>query len=75
MENTSQRALIPLEQAVIPFHGKQIIAVRLQDNRTAATLNSLCTLLGILPHGQMRRIKKDNSYSRSNPFLGDEVAS
>jgi hypothetical protein len=59
MENTSQQALIPLEQALIPFHGGQILAVRLPDNRIAATLTSLCTMLAIHPESQVRRIRRN----------------
>lgn len=59
METTPQQAPIPLEQAIIPFHGSQILAVRLPDNRVASTLNSLCTMLGIHPESQVRHIRKN----------------
>jgi hypothetical protein len=59
MENIPQQALIPREQDVILFHGNEILAVRLPDDRIAATLNSLCAVLGILPHGQIQRIRRD----------------
>ena len=59
MENTPQQAIVPLEQPPIPFHAGKILAVHLPDNRVAATLNSLCNLLGILRHGQARRIQRD----------------
>jgi hypothetical protein len=59
VEKTSQQAIIPLEQALIPFHSGQVLAVLLPDDRMAATLNSLCALLGIRPESQARRVRRD----------------
>ena len=58
MGDTFQQVLIPLEQAIIWFHGYELVAVRLPDNRVAAVLNSLCAMLGIRTHGQARRIRR-----------------
>ncbi len=58
MEDTFQQVLIPLQQAIIFFHGYEILAVRLPNNRIAAALSSLCAMLGIRPHGQAGRIRR-----------------
>ena len=59
MDHTPQQALIPLEQAIIEFHGNEVLAVHLSDDRVAATLHALCAILAILPHGQIQRIRRD----------------
>ncbi len=46
--------LVPVQQALIPFHGSEILAVRLSDERVVANFKSLCTLLGIRSDGQAR---------------------
>ena len=53
------KVLVPLEQALIPFHESEILAIRLPDGRVAATLNSLCKMLKLARHGQMERIRRD----------------
>lgn len=64
MDNTSEHALIPLKQAVVLFHGSEILAVRLPDNRIAATINSLCAILEIRPEGQVRRIRRHKDLAK-----------
>ncbi len=63
MENIPQQAPIPLEQAIIPFHGNQVLAMRLPDDRVAATLSSLCAMLGIRPESQARRVRRSKGLS------------
>jgi len=53
--------LVPVQQALIPFHGSEILAVRLPDDRVAASLNSLCKMLNLARHGQMERIRRDKN--------------
>lgn len=64
MSNKSNQAIIPLEEAVIPFHNGEILAVRLPDNLIAAVLSSLCALLGITTRGQTLRIRRDEELSK-----------
>ncbi|HEU5199243.1 MAG TPA: phage antirepressor N-terminal domain-containing protein [Ktedonobacterales bacterium] len=64
MSNKSSQAIIPLEQAVIPFHNGEIMGVHLPGNLIAAVLSSLCALLGITPHGQAQRIRRDEELSK-----------
>ena len=64
MSNKSSQAIVPLEQAVIPFHNGEIIGVHLPGNLIAAVLSSLCALLGITPHGQAQRIRRDEELSK-----------
>jgi hypothetical protein len=64
MENTSQEALVPLEQALTVFHGYEVPAIRLADDRVAPTINSLCAMLGILSHGQIQRIRRHKNLAK-----------
>ncbi len=48
-------------QALVAFYDGEILAVLLPDGRVAASLNSLCAILGISPHGQMQRIRRDEA--------------
>ncbi len=49
----------PVKQALVPFHGGEILAVLLSDGRIAASLLSLCALLKLSKPGQMQRILRD----------------
>jgi len=51
----------PVEQESIPFHGEQIIAVRLSDGRVAVVLRWVCAGLNIDPQAQVRRIQRTAS--------------
>ncbi len=55
----ARQALVPEEQALVPFHGGEILAVLLSDGRIAASLLSLCALLKLSKPGQMQRILRD----------------
>ncbi len=59
-----RKALIPVEQALIPFHGGEILAVRLLDGLIGAALVSLCNLLKIAKWPQLRRIREDEVLSK-----------
>jgi hypothetical protein len=56
--------LVPVEQALIPFYGNKILAVRLPDSRLAASLNSLCKMLKLARQGQMQRIRRDEDLTQ-----------
>lgn len=53
------KALVPIEQALVPFYEWVILAVRLSDGRIAASLSSLCRMLNLDRVGQMQRIRRD----------------
>jgi len=46
------KALVPVEQALVPFYAWLILAVRLPDGRIAASLRSLCDLLNLSRWGR-----------------------
>ncbi|HEY7348471.1 MAG TPA: phage antirepressor N-terminal domain-containing protein [Ktedonobacterales bacterium] len=51
--------LVPVEQALVPFYGSEILAARLPDGQIAASLGSLCSMLKLAKHGQMERIRRN----------------
>ena len=57
-QSGSQMALEPIEQEFIPFHGEDIVAVRLPDGRICVVLRWVCGSLGLDPQGQVRRIER-----------------
>lgn len=59
----SEQALEPLEQESISFHGEQIIAVRLADERIAVVLRWVCESLRVDSQAQVRRIQRTNATS------------
>jgi FtsZ-binding cell division protein ZapB len=65
MENREQQALLPREQAFVPFHHKKILGARLPDDHLAASISSLCAMVGLAPHGQVERIRRDQELSKS----------
>ncbi len=55
--------LVVVEQALIPFHDSEILAVRLSSGLIAAVLASLCGMLAIATNAQARRIRRDEALS------------
>lgn len=55
--------LVAAEQAHVPFHGSEIMAVRLPDGLIAAVLATLCDMLKIATNAQARRIRRDEALS------------
>jgi hypothetical protein len=53
-----QTALIPIEQETILFHGEEIIAVRLEDNRICVILRWICESIKLQPGSQVRKIQR-----------------
>src|SRR5690348_5774438 len=49
---------IPVEQEAVPFYGRSLVAVRLEDGRIGAVLRWLCEGLGLDTKGQMQRIRR-----------------
>ena len=62
-EKGDQQALEPIEQESISFHGEQIIAVRLVDERIAVVLRWVCESLRVDSQAQVRRIQRTNATS------------
>jgi P22_AR N-terminal domain len=60
-KENQQQALEPLEQEAIPFHGEQIVAVRLPDSRICVVLRWICGSLALDPQAQVRRIERTAS--------------
>ena len=60
----ASKVLIPLQQLLVLFHGYQILAVRLPDNRIAVSLQALCRMLNLSRNGQLERIRRDKNLSQ-----------
>ncbi len=60
-KENQQQALEPLEQETIPFHGEQIVAIRLPDGRICVVLRWICGSLALDPQAQVRRIERTAS--------------
>lgn len=58
------KVLIPVRQLLVLFHGYQILAVLLPDNRVAVSLRALCRMLNVARNGQMQRIRRDKNLSQ-----------
>lgn len=57
-QGSQEQALNPAEQELIPFHGENIVAVRLTDGRIAVVLRWICESLQLRPNGQINRIRR-----------------
>ena len=68
------KVLIPVQQLLILFHGFQILAVRLPDNRIAASLKALCRMLNLSRNGQMERIRRDKGLAEQLLLARVEIA-
>jgi hypothetical protein len=62
-QSQQQQVVEPIEQETIPFHGEQIIAVKLADGRIAVVLRWVCASLKIDPQAQVRRIQRTAAIS------------
>lgn len=63
MGNTERQAIIPHKQALVPFYSGEILGAHLPDDHLAAGINSMCGLIGLSPHGQVERIRRDKTLS------------
>jgi hypothetical protein len=68
------QVLIPIQQLLVLFHSYQILAVRLPDNRVAASLRGLCRMLNLSRNGQMQRIRRDKSLAEHLFLARVEIA-
>src|SRR5690349_10184421 len=60
MSNQGKQArevLIPIEQDTVPFYGRELVAVLLEDGRICAVLRWFCDGLHLNPSGQIERIR------------------
>jgi hypothetical protein len=57
-DEQTQEVLSPIEQAIIPFHGRELVAVRLADGRVCAVLRWLCEGMHLEITAQVRRIRR-----------------
>ena len=70
----ANRVLIPVQQLLVLFHGYQILAVRLPDNRVAVSLRALCRMLNLSRNGQMERIRRDKNLAEHLLLARVEIA-
>lgn len=61
--------LVPVEQALVPFYGNEILAARLSDARIAASIGSFCEMLKLAKHGQMERIRRNKDLAEHLVFI------
>src|SRR5579883_3317403 len=59
-----RKALIPVEQDLVPFHDDEILGVRLFDGHVGASIRSLCKMLKLSLRGQIQRILRDAVLSK-----------
>lgn len=62
--DSSAQVLVPVEQDVVPFYGRDLVAVRLADGQICAVLRWLCEGLNLDPHGQLQRINRRTALAR-----------
>ncbi len=60
MANEPREVAIPVEQVIVRFYDRDILAVRLPDGRIAAVLSTLCDALQLNRPGQLQRIRNDD---------------
>jgi antirepressor protein len=60
-ERQPESVLPPVEQARVPFYGRELVAVRLADGRIAAVLRWLCEGMGLDARGQLQRIRRKSA--------------
>jgi hypothetical protein len=56
--NQPEEVLAPVEQATVPFYGRELVAARLADGRIAAVIRWLCEGMGLDTTAQIQRIKR-----------------
>jgi hypothetical protein len=57
-DDQPQEVLAPVEQATVPFYGRDLVAVRLSDGRVCAVLRWLCEGMQLEVTAQVRRIRR-----------------
>lgn len=57
------KALVPVQQALVPFHGYKVLSVRLPGDHVATSHSGLCHMLDVARHGQIERIRRDKKLS------------
>lgn len=57
------KALVPIQQALVPFHGHKVLSVVLPDDHVATSHNALCHIFNLDRRGQMERIRRDKELS------------
>lgn len=58
------KALIPVQQALVPFHGYKVLSVSLPDDHVATSHKGLCLMLNLNIRGQLQRIQRDENLTR-----------
>ena len=58
MEST---AVVPVQQALVPFHGYGILSIRLSDDHVATSHTALCRMFDLSKMSQIRRIQRNES--------------
>ncbi|HEU5198543.1 MAG TPA: phage antirepressor N-terminal domain-containing protein [Ktedonobacterales bacterium] len=68
------KAVVPVQQALVPFHGYGILSVRLPDDHVATSHSELCHMLNVARHGQIERIRRDKKLSEQLVLVRVETA-
>jgi hypothetical protein len=68
------KALVPVQQALVPFHGYGVLSVRLPDDHVATSHSDFCHMLDVARHGQIERIRRDKELSEHLVLVRVETA-
>lgn len=55
------KALVPIQQALVPFHGYGVLSVRLPDDHIATSHNALCRMFDLSRTTQIQRIQRNEN--------------
>ncbi len=55
------KALIPVQQALVPFHGYDVLSVRLPDGHVGTSHNALCRMFDLSRTTQIQRIQRNEN--------------
>lgn len=55
------KALVPVQQALVPFHGYDVLSVRLPDDHVATSHNALCRMFNLSRGTQILRIQRNEN--------------
>ena len=68
------KAVVPVQQALVPFHGYGILSVRLPDDHVATSHNALCHMFNLNRRGQMQRVLRDENLASQLVLVRVETA-
>lgn len=55
------KTVVPVQQALVPFHGQKVLSVRLPDDHVATSHNALCGMFNLSRGTQILRIQRNEN--------------